>query len=695
MTENLGAERCDRPSLIPQPRALRMIGGTVSLPISGTVSLCLTPKNEAVGGDGHRSQASSGGASGHVDSGDDRIIEKSDFLAEMLAQSMQQATGLQWNITRGERHDVDVLLEIDSGLDPHGYRLTVGKPEDDGGDKPAIDIAAYDLQALREGVQTLRQLVRQYGTAMPRMVIDDRPAYEVRSYSLDVTRGRVPTLEWLKTWIDKLSLYKYNQLQLYVEHSGKVRGLSESWRGTSPLTSRDFIELDGYCAMRGIELVASISTFGHHYMTLRTRSFRELGEFPEQSDRAYSFIERQEHHTMNINHPDAFKLSTHLIDSYLGNVSSRFFNIGGDETFDLGKGRSRQAEGNQDIAHMYASYVQRLCAYIEEHGHQAMLWGDIAVEMPQILDLLPDNVVILNWLYAPDITEDKVALVARSGARQYVCAAVHSWNSVLPHVEDGWNNISRLAKYGIKYHAEGFMVTDWGDYGHINDPRMSIPAMIYGAQESWNPGTVDVTTLDMDMSRLEYGDSSGRCVADMKEVCRGASFTWENIVHYLELDDGSGAVNDDVFRQVMEERGVPLDIDPSEGLAAVREEYVRTLSSAIAKCDESNALLQRAMPRLMARIAAGSIAPGNVMEPWLVASQGQQLFNRFGDALLNHRSASQRAALAEDLEVWFELYCEAWRSISRESELRRVADDIWKCADILRSADATEPRAES
>ena len=28
------------------------------------------------------------------------------------------------------------------------------------------------------------------------------------------------------------------------------------------------------------------------------------------------------------------------------------------------------------------------------------------------------------------------------------------------------------------------LVTDWGDLGHINDPRMAIPGMIIGAQES-------------------------------------------------------------------------------------------------------------------------------------------------------------------------------------------------------------------
>ena len=39
----------------------------------------------------------------------------------------------------------------------------------------------------------------------------------------------------------------------------------------------------------------------------------------------------------------------------------------------------------------------------------------------------------------------------------------------------------------MKYGAVGYLVTDWGDYGHVNDPRMAVSGMIFGAQCAWNP----------------------------------------------------------------------------------------------------------------------------------------------------------------------------------------------------------------
>ena len=198
-------------------------------------------------------------------------------------------------------------------------------------------------------------------------------------------------------------------------------------------------------------------------------------------------MERQRHHTLNITEPESLAFSFKLIDAYMQLFRTRKFNICGDETFDLGRGRSKPEAERRGVAAMYADFVSQLCRHLSERGRDPMFWGDIAVEMPQILGLLPDNVTLLNWLYAPGIGEDKVRLVAQAGAPQYVCSAVWCWNALLPRLDDSWNNISRLARYGVKYGAVGYLVTDWGDYGHVNDPRMAVSGMIFGAQCAWNP----------------------------------------------------------------------------------------------------------------------------------------------------------------------------------------------------------------
>ena len=175
------------------------------------------------------------------------------------------------------------------------------------------------------------------------------------------------------------------------------------------------------------------------------------------------------HHTLNVADDRAFAFSTQLVDSYLQLFRTKRFNICADETFDLGKGKSKQEAQRVGVATLYATYVGKLCEHLSQQGHEPMFWGDIAIEMPEILETLPNNVTLLNWQYEPKATDEKIQLVAKAGAKQIVCPAVWGWNALLPRVDDAWNNIARIARYGRDCGAEGMLVTDWGDFGHVND----------------------------------------------------------------------------------------------------------------------------------------------------------------------------------------------------------------------------------
>lgn len=642
-------------ALIPEPVHTELSGGCLALPLSGRIAQNM---------------------------GD---ADLSCLLGMQLADDIEGATGIRWDVAKGDRWSACIRLEIGQDLGSQSYRLDIGE---DG-----IVVTGGDVAGVRNGVQTLRQIIRQCAPTLPMLRIEDHPVYQVRGYYLDVTRGRVPTLAWLKEWVDALCLYKYNQLQLYIEHTFKFDGFSETWRGTGPLEPAEIIELDDYCDERGIELVPSVSTFGHHYMALRTKELGHLGEFPEDAGRPYSFVERQEHHTLNITTAEAFDFSTRLIDSYEQLFRSRTFNIGADETFDLGKGRSKAEAERRGIAVMYAEYVSRLCGHLSEQGRKPMFWGDIAVEMPEILTMLPKDVILLNWLYDPKITEDKVRLVAQSGAKQYVCPAVWCWNALLPKLDSAWNNISRLARYGVDYGAAGFLVTDWGDYGHVNDPRMAIPGMIYGAQCGWRPQSPKgKSEIDRLISQLEYGDGNGRYVAALNDASHCVTFGWDMVVDYFELDDGNGALNHDVLSATWVGEDAKTDwIRASPDLAEARRRLLETLKPEIERTESTNVELRSAAQRLSAAASGARYSARRDMPAVLTAIEGQRLLNQFGrymavraGVLDEPWDVEDARKLARKLEEWGETYAEVWRQVSAESELKRVLGMVWRCADALR-----------
>ena len=661
-------------AIIPEPNSMTVGEGVVSLPYAGRV-------NESIAiGDGDY------------------------LLAHQLVADIRSATGLDWDVATGDMwpgfislHIADSDASEEAGI-PGAYTLTI--------DIDGIAITGCDFEGVRDGVQTLRQLIRQNGAVLPVLQIEDAPAYRIRGYYLDATRGRVPTLAWLKQWADKLCLYKYNQLQLYIEHTFAFDGMSETWRGSSPLTPADILEFDQYCANLGIELVPSVSTFGHQYVAMRTQELRELGEFPEDADRPFSFIERMRHHTLNVADDRAFAFSTQLVDSYLQLFRTKRFNICADETFDLGKGQSKQEAQRVGVATLYATYVGKLCEHLSQQGREPMFWGDIAIEMPEILETLPNNVTLLNWQYDPEATDEKIQLVAKAGAKQIVCPAVWGWNALLPRIDDAWNNIARIARYGVDCGAEGMLVTDWGDFGHVNDPRMAVPGMIFGAQYAWNPAgdTAESIVKDTDensaendllarVSRVEYGDCSARFVALLRSASAQAVFTWRELVEYLELDDGTGNCNTDVAQTIpcLTER--LANQETALTLREARDRMMRNMTTAIERIPQANRKLQQCMVEIapiMAHTGKSSIAAAV-----RIAMEGQLLLNRVGFALadahgvrdahdVDDRQPSDYRTLARELECWCEAYAKEWAVTSQPSELHRIQETVWKAADELR-----------
>ena len=53
-----------------------------------------------------------------------------------------------------------------------------------------------------------------------------------------------------------------------------------------------------------------------------------------------------------------------------------------------------------------------------------------------------------------------------------------------------------MCGYAAKYHGIGVLNTDWGDFGHVNDPAFSVPGMIYGAVFSWNGEKIPFAELN-------------------------------------------------------------------------------------------------------------------------------------------------------------------------------------------------------
>lgn len=562
----------------------------------------------------------------------------SGLLARTAAKQLQEeifsACGLPVDIRAGAARAGDICLKMTGGQPEQGYCLTIA------GDGAAV--TGNDEAGLLHGVQTLRQIIRQCGWTLPVLEINDAPDYPVRGFYHDQTRGRVGTLAWLKHLADECCMYKLNQLQLYVEHTYLYRDIAELWAtAVDPLTAEDILALDEYCAARGVELVPSMSSFGHLLELLRTKTYAPLCETADSPSMPSTMPNRMAHLTIDPCNPASFALVSSMLDEYMALFRSRLFNICADETFDLGKGKN----AGKDERALYIGFVKKLCAHVSEAGRTPMFWGDIVLKFPDALKELPAGTICLNWGYSEHVQEDATRILAQAGANQYVCPGVRGWNQWLPLMNASHENIRRMADYGRQYGAKGFLNTDWGDYGHINDPRFSLPGLIAGACAAWGklPAPDELWNA---ASVLAYGDRSGQVLAHVAALEGTMVYPWWNIVNYKDRRQGTLRRNDTPMVRQMDE------------LLLHADERIDRACEAIKGC----ALHLDAARRPM-------------IANWLTAAEGTRLWNHAVHRVL---AGEKDTALAARLERWLRRYQAMWRETSRESELWRIRDvTIW------------------
>lgn len=564
------------------------------------------------------------------------------LYAQMLQNALRDYAGLTPALGRGAAAAGDIALTIDPEQKPAHYTLTVA-PE-------GVTLAAGDDEALCNGVQTLIQLVERCGAVLPALFVEDWPDLPNRGYYQDCSRGRVPKLSYLKRVADLLCRYKINQWQLYIEHTYLFRDLSEAWRDDTPLTADEILELDAYCAARHIELVPSLSTFGHMYKILSTKTCCDLCELPDSEKVPFSYTYAGWHHTLNASDPRVVEFVKKLIDEYRALFRSNKFNICADETFDLGKGRSKALADELGEKTLYVRHVKALCEYLVSQGCTPMFWGDIMWRFPQSCAELPKETICLNWGYLPNQRENEIRDIAASGITQYACPGVCGWNRWVPLYRYAYSNIRAMCHHAHKYGAIGLLNTDWGDYGHINDPRLTIPGILYGAAFGWNAEPVEMEELNEAVSRIGYGDTSGQLMAAMTELSDHEIFDWQHAVNWIEGDD------------------------------ARRAELLAELD--LTKVPEANAAVAAARDRVLACSATLPAGQKEIVSVACVTAESVTLWNEIGAWLTGPREANPE--LAARLEHWYAVYLVQWRQVSKESGLPNLTRLIVRYADLLR-----------
>ena len=81
--------------------------------------------------------------------------------------------------------------------------------------------------------------------------------------------------------------------------------------------------------------------------------------------------------------------------------------------------------------------------------------------------------------------------VAAAGLDFYVCPGTSSWNSLAGRTRNALLNLAAAAREGREAGARGLLITDWGDFGHLQPLPVSYLGFLAGAGFAWNTASAE------------------------------------------------------------------------------------------------------------------------------------------------------------------------------------------------------------
>ncbi|MBX9928462.1 MAG: beta-N-acetylhexosaminidase [Gemmatimonadaceae bacterium] len=383
-------------------------------------------------------------------------------------------------------------VAFDSAMKDEGYVIVAAPTE--------THIVAASDAGIFYGVQTLKQLLRGRGATATLIgaTIRDWPAMRWRGFQDDLSRGPVPTLEFQKHVVRRLAEFKQNFYSPYFEQTLAYQSHPLIGPPGGAMTREQVKELIAFARPYHVDIIPQQEAFGHLHHALKYEIYKDVAETPHG-------------HVLAPDQP----ASLAIIEQWFAEIDSlfpsRFVHLGADETFELGKGQTKDRVLAEGIGPVYLKFLGDIERRLRAKGSRKtfLFWGDIAMESPALVKSLPKDMIAVAWNYwSTSNFERYLTPFAGSGMQTWVAPGVSNWSMTYPDNNTALKNIQGFVRDGQKLGATGMYNTSWGDDGEeiFNQTWYGI---LFGAAASWQSGESAIPAYQRAFGLQFHGDTLG------------------------------------------------------------------------------------------------------------------------------------------------------------------------------------------
>ncbi len=426
------------------------------------------------------------------------------------------------------KEDFNISIEFNEKIDDsvlnHVSKLNFSASQEEEGYKLSIYdnlviLKSITLHGLFNAFQSFRQILdtsqfisndNEKYWLIPSLEITDWPTLKIRGISDDISRGNIPTIEFFKEIICKISRFKNNFYAIYIEDVFRCSKHPNIGKNYSQITPEEIIEVDKYAKSRFVTFIPIFQTLGHFDNILSIPEYYSLGEFPSS-------------HCLSVANGNIYPFLKDFIEEINPCFSSKFFHIGLNDFYDLGYGNSKELINAIGIENALKDHIRKIRNLVNETGKKRIIiYDDLIIKYPQILNILPKDIIIMISEKNFDKKISKIDNIVKLGFSIIFNPTMKSTCRHFPDYESAKNIFLKMNKIAKIIERESYLsfenefsdgkeivlgqvINCWGDYSNHNLRENNIYGSILSGTISWNSDNFIFNKFIKDMSWVFYG----------------------------------------------------------------------------------------------------------------------------------------------------------------------------------------------
>ena len=297
---------------------------------------------------------------------------------------------------------------------------------------------------------------------------------------LDMSRNGVMKPDAVKKFVDYLSAFGYNMLQLYTEDTYEVD--NEPYFGylRGAYKKDEIKEIDAYCREKGVKLVPCIQTLAHLGAIFKWSAYRPINDYAD---------------ILLIDEPRTYQLIENMFATLAESFSSRKVHIGMDEAHMVGLGRYMDKHGVCNRYELLKKHLAKVVEIAKKYGFEPMMWSDMFFRMAndgeyygrnvilpkEAIEDVPD-VSLVYWDYYHTKKADYRAMVKahkKFGKDIWFAGGTWTWVGFTPANRYSLQTMKPAMDVCREEGIENIFFTVWGDNGKECSYFSILPSLYY------------------------------------------------------------------------------------------------------------------------------------------------------------------------------------------------------------------------